>query len=133
MNGEVVKVYSLAHDGNKNLSTHFKVREFACQDGSDPVFVSDELVGLLQKIRNHFKKPVNINSGFRTASHNKKVGGVVYSQHLYGTAADIAVSGVAPQEVFDYACKIMPNKGGVGLYSWGVHVDVREEKSVWRG
>ena len=84
MNGANVKVYSRAKDGNVALSRNFKVREFACCDGTDTVFVSPELVAVLQKIRDHFGKAVNINSGYRTEAHNKKVGGAAYSQHKYG-------------------------------------------------
>ena len=125
--------YSKSKDGNKSLSTNFKVKEFACQDGSDPVFISSELVGILQKIRTHFGKSVTINSGFRTASHNKKVGGETYSQHLYGMAADIVVSGVAPKTVAAYVETLLPRSGGVGIYSNFVHVDVRDKKSRWNG
>ena len=45
MNGATVKVYSKAKDGSRQLSAHFKVREFACHDGSDTIFVSDALDG----------------------------------------------------------------------------------------
>lgn len=128
-----VNVYSKTQDGNKNLSTNFKVKEFACKDGSDPVFISQELVEVLQKIRTHFGKPVTINSAYRTATHNKKEGGATYSQHLYGTAADIVVSGVKPKEVARYAETLLVGKGGIGIYSGFTHVDVREVKSRWNG
>ena len=133
MNGASVKVYSREKDGTKRLSTNFRVNEFACSDGSDPVFISPELVEVLQKIREHFGKPVTINSGFRTAAHNKSVGGATYSQHLYGTAADIVVKGVQPTEVAAYANTLMPNTGGIGIYNTFTHVDVRTAKSRWNG
>lgn len=133
MNGATVRVYSRTKDGLKKLTDNFKVREFACADGTDVVFVSPELVDVLQKVRNHFGKPVVINSGYRTPSHNKKVGGATYSQHLYGTAADITVKGVSPASVAAYARKIMPKKGGVGIYSTFTHIDVRATKADWCG
>lgn len=123
------KAYSVTKDGEKALSKNFKVREFKCNDGSDVVFVSDELVKVLQQIRDHFGKAVNINSGYRTPSYNKKVGGATYSQHMYGTAADISVTGVSPSEVYKYADSILPKSGGVGKYDTFTHVDVREVKS----
>lgn len=128
-----INAYSKAKDGNKKLSTNFKVKEFACNDGSDPVFVAPELVEVLQKIRNHFKKPVNINSGYRTVTKNKACGGATYSQHLYGTAADISIKGVSPKEVAAYAETLLPKKGGIGIYSTFTHVDVREVRSRWNG
>lgn len=131
----MIKAYSKAKNGNTKLSANFKVREFACNDGSDPIFISPELVEVLQKIRDHFGNPVNINSGFRTASYNKRkdVGGATYSQHLYGTAADIRISGVSPKNIAAYAETLLPNKGGIGIYKDFVHVDVRDVKSRWNG
>ena len=133
MNGATVKAYSKAKDGTKKLTANFKVREFACTDGSDPVFISPKLVEVLQKIRSHFGKAVTVTSAYRTASHNKKVGGSATSQHLYGLAADFAVSGVSPAAVAAYAEKLLPNTGGIGIYAGFVHIDVRKTKSRWRG
>ena len=129
----VIHAYSKAKDGNKKLSANFKVKEFASTDGTDPIFVAPELVEVLQKIRNHFGKAVTINSGFRTAARNKAVGGATYSQHLYGKAADIKVSGVSPKQVAAYAETLMPNRGGIGIYANFTHIDVRETKSRWNG
>jgi uncharacterized protein YcbK (DUF882 family) len=129
----IVKAYSKGIDGGKRLSDNFVVKEFSCQDSSDPVFISDELVEVLQKIRTHFGRPLIISSGFRTASHNKKVGGATYSQHLYGTAADICISGVKPKDMAAFAETLLPNTGGIGIYSWGIHVDVRKVKARWTG
>ena len=135
-----LEAYSILKNGNRPLSEHFKVREFGCKDGSDPVFIDTELVEVFEKIRGHFNKPVTITSGFRTASHNKTVGGAAYSQHCYGRAADIRVTGVSPENVAAYAEKLLVNRGGIGLYPAGlgrangwVHVDVRTEKSRWKG
>ena len=133
MNGATVKAYSLSKDGDKKLSANFKVKEFACEDGSDVVFISDGLVQVLQAIRSHFGRTTNVNSGYRTPSHNKKAGGAEYSQHLYGLAADIEVTGIKPKTVAAYAEKLLPNMGGIGIYSWGVHIDVRKTKSRWNG
>lgn len=128
-----IKAYSKAKDGNKKLSANFMVREFACTDGSDPIFIDSDLVNALQKIRSHFGKAVTITSAYRTPSRNKAVGGEAYSQHLYGRAADIKVKGVAPKTVAAYAEKLLPKSGGIGIYSTFVHIDVRGTKSRWNG
>jgi uncharacterized protein YcbK (DUF882 family) len=133
MNGATVKVYSKAKDGSKKVATNFRVREFACQDGSDLILISPELVDVLQAIRTHFGRAVNINSAYRTAQHNKKVGGATYSQHQYGTAADIYVSGIDPKRVAAYAETLLPNTGGIGIYATFTHIDVRGTKSRWNG
>ena len=129
----MLKAYSKAKDGNKKLSANFKVKEFACTDGSDPIFIDTDLVKILQKIRNHFGKAVTITSAYRTPGKNKAVGGTTYSQHLYGTAADIKVNGVTPKKVAAYVEKLMPNSGGIGIYKTFTHVDVRTAKSRWNG
>ena len=137
-----IEAYSLARDGEKQLSANFKVREFYCRDGSDPIFVDSELVQCLQKIRNHFGKPVHITSGYRTAAHNAAVGGSKSSQHLLGRAADFHVEGVPVAAVAAYAETLLPSRGGIGRYpkdaahpkrstGW-VHIDTRAGKSRWK-
>ena len=128
----MIKSYSLKKDGNKKLSTNFKVKEFACNDGSDPIFIDSELVTVLQKIRTHFGKPVTITSAYRTPPHNSREGGTTYSQHLYGKAADIKIAGVTPKKVADYAETLLDN-GGIGIYNTFTHIDVRSVKSRWQG
>ena len=128
-----IKAYSKAKDGNKKVSTNFKVKEFACTDGSDPIFIDSELVNVLQKIRAYFGKSVTITSAYRTPGKNKAVGGETYSQHLYGRAADIKVNGVTPKKVAAYAETLLKNKGGIGTYSTFVHIDVRSTKARWKG
>ena len=133
-----IKQYSLKTDGAKQLSPAFRVREFRCRDGTDTILIDEGLVVLLQCIREHFGKPVTITSGYRTAAHNRAVGGAVYSQHQYGRAADIRVSGVPVEQLAAYAESLMPGWGGVGRYpvkagrakGW-VHVDTRPNKSRW--
>lgn len=128
-----IKAYSKAKDGNKKVSTNFRVKEFACTDGSDPIFIDSDLVNILQKIRTHFGKSVTITSAYRTPGKNKAVGGTTYSQHLYGRAADIKVNGVSPKKVAAYAETLLKNKGGIGTYSTFTHIDVRTTKSRWKG
>lgn len=128
-----VVVYSKKKDGNKKVSTNFRVREFACSDGSDPVFIASELVAVLQKIRTHFGVAVTITSAYRTPPHNARVGGKEFSFHLYGMAADIKAKGISPKKVGAYAETILGGRGGIGIYDTFTHIDVRSQKSRWRG
>ena len=125
--------YSLALAGGKALSANFKVREFACSDGTDTVFIADELVTVLQAVRDHFGKPVSINSGYRTEVWNVKNGGSPRSQHKYGRAADIHIDGVTPKAIAAYAGTLMPDWGGIGVYPSFCHVDVRLDRIRWNG
>lgn len=128
-----IRAYSKSLQGGENLSQNFTVAEFACRDGTDPVFVAPKLVEILQQIRTHFGRPVRINSAYRTPAYNAKVGGAKYSQHCYGTAADITISGVAPSTVAAYVETLMPAYGGIGIYTKQgfTHVDVRTKKARW--
>lgn len=133
----MIRTYSLKQHGKTYLAPCFQVKEFACR-AADTILIDDELVVLLQCIREHFGKPVTITSGYRTASHNTKVGGSRSSQHLLGRAADIQVQDTDPLAVAAYAESLMPGWGGVGRYpvksgrakGW-VHVDTRPNKSRW--
>ena len=129
-----VKVYSLKTEGSRQITDHFRVYEFACSDGSDPVFISQPLAELLENIRVHFGAAVHIHSGYRTVSFNASLkNSSKKSQHCNGLAADLHVDGHTHQEVYNYACQLLGDHGGVGLYSWGVHIDVRANKSRWKG
>ena len=130
-----IHAYSKAASGGKQLSAHFKVREFACGDGSDAVLVAPRLVMVLESIRTRFNAAVRINSGYRTPQYNAKVNGAAHSQHCYGMAADISVSGQKPETVAAFARTLMPDLGGVGIYAKKgfTHIDVREKRSDWTG
>lgn len=115
---------------------HFKRSEFKCKCGKCggfPVEPDEDLVQLLEKIRNHYGAAVTITSGVRCKTHNTNVGGASSSQHLKGTAADIKVKGVKPADVAAYAETLLPGTGGIGRYSTFTHVDVRSNKSRWNG
>ena len=113
------------------ISENFNSTEFDCHgNGCCRETVIDlEMVDILQEIRNHFGKAVTVNSGYRCKTHNTAVGGARKSKHLSGMAADIVVSGIAPTEVAKYAESI--GVKGIGLYSWGCHIDSRDTKGFW--
>lgn len=115
------------------LSTNFKSTEFDCKCNGycKKTIIDSQLVTYLQLIRNHFGKPITINSGYRCAKHNRAVGGSSGSKHTKGAAADIVVRGVEPKEVAKY-CEAIGIKG-IGLYSTFVHIDTRSKKSFWYG
>lgn len=120
------------------LSANFRSVEFDCHGVGccDETLVDMQLVEYLQKIRDHFGKPIIISSGYRCERHNRSVGGATASKHKAGMAADIMISGVAPSEVAKYAESI--GVKGIGLYEtakdgYFVHIDTRVTKSFWYG
>ncbi|MCI9201556.1 MAG: DUF882 domain-containing protein [Lachnospiraceae bacterium] len=122
-----VKEFSMKRDGNTYISRNFKVSEFRCKDGSNKILIDVDFVqNKLQAIRDHFGAPVTINSGYRTESYNKKVGGAKKSFHMTGQAFDIVVKGHTPAEVARYAQSL--DIKGIIQYNSFVHVDGRETK-----
>ena len=116
------------------LTPDFVLGEFL--HGGDPMpppWVIDNLYRLanrLQVVRDLFGKPVIINSGYRTASHNRAVGGAPDSMHIKGMAADIVISSVPAKEVQ----RVLKNwNGGLGSYAHFTHVDIRSSRARWSG
>ncbi len=78
-----------------------------------------------------------ISNGYRSPEHNVKIGSTASkSQHIQGIAADIQTpSGQTPNTLRTKILQLMDQgkipKGGVGLYGWGVHYDVRGTKTTW--
>ena len=128
----MVKTYSLKKDGNTVLSKNFKVKEFACRDGADEVKIDEGLIKILQTVRDKYKKAVTVVSGYRTPSYNSVIDGATFSQHKYGKAADIQITGVKPREIAEYLESLKVK--GLGLYDYAggfVHVDTRLIRSRW--
>lgn len=66
---------------------------------------------VLQPIRDKFKKPIVVTSGYRCPKLNAAVGGVRTSQHLLGEAADISVGGkYQNKQLFDLIFQMIINK-----------------------
>lgn len=57
---------------------------------------------ILQPIRDYFKKPVVISSGYRSPELSKKIGSSSRSQHCRGEAADLEIPGVSNKELADF-------------------------------
>lgn len=117
------------------LTTNFHLSEFLCP-GAEKV-ISAPVIENLRKLANKLEearkllgnRPITITSGYRTPAHNKAVGGASKSQHLYGTAADIVVSGLKASEVQ----KILKDwNGGLGSYAGFTHLDI-SVKRRWNG
>lgn len=110
---------------------NFKRKEFACSCGCGFEAVDAELVRILNLVRNHFNKPVVINSACRCEAYNHQIGGAVKSQHVRGMAADIAVEGVLPSVVYEFLDNVFPDIYGMGKYNTFTHIDVRSNKARW--
>ncbi|MBQ3529522.1 MAG: peptidoglycan-binding protein [Oscillospiraceae bacterium] len=126
-----IKVYKKGDE--QKVATNFRAREFDCQGKGccNTTLVDERLVEYLQKIRDHFGKPVYLTA-YRCKTHNARTPNAApNSYHVYGRAADFHINGVAPAEIAKYAESI--GVKGIGLYDSFVHIDTRESKSFWYG
>ena len=119
---------------------YFTREEFRCQCGGRycsgfPAEPEEKLVRTLDAIRRRLGVPVRIveagGSGVRCRQHNANVGGAANSEHLYGRAADLH-SSLSPAKMKAAAEDVMGQSGGIGVYSWGIHVDTGKY-SRWNG
>jgi len=110
-----------------DVSLHFDRSEFSCKCGCGFSAVDVQLLGILERIREHFKKPVNITNVCRCLAHNREVGSEDTSQHVRGMAADIWIEGVEPETIAHYVDDyLLITKGGIGIYDTFVHIDIKE-------
>ena len=126
----MIKSYIMDTEANEKVGQHFKVKEFACKDGSQGVFIDSYLVSILDILRNQVGKPVIINSGYRTPTRNKAVGGAKYSYHMRGMAADIRINNMTAKEIANKLNKIIPNECGIIVYNGWVHIDTRTQNYI---
>lgn len=119
---------------------YFTRAEFKCQCGGKycngfPAEPVEETVRMADEIRRRAGVPLNVNSGVRCKRHNAEVGGVSNSLHTTGQAVDLG-GNISPAKLHEIAAQVqaekIPGKGGLGLYSWGVHID-NGKYSRWNG
>lgn len=83
--------FSLEELCASNMAKTHNIRNYPTEDK-----IIVELTALcqqvLQPLREFYRKPISINSGYRSLTLNALVGGVDNSQHTKGQAADINVS-----------------------------------------
>lgn len=122
---------------------YFRRAEFRCQCRGKycsgfPAEPVEETVRLADEIRRRAGVPLKVNSGVRCKQHNADAGGIWNSLHLTGQAIDLAPIGgnISVARLQDIAEQVqaekLPNRGGLGRYGWGVHID-NGKYSRWNG
>ena len=96
-----------------------------------PAQPSKKTMDLLEKFGQHFGRRPVVHSGLRCQTWNRLQGGGGNSKHMYGMAVDFHIPGVSPETLRDYAEQLMPGWGGIGIYSWGIHIDDRPTRGRW--
>lgn len=97
----------------------FKPKEFG-----DWRNVAERLIFLCDKIRAVAGKPMHIRSAYATDGHTKN------SYHYRGMAVDFYIEGLHVVDQFLLVSKF-PDIGGIGLYDWGIHIDIGQPGRRW--
>jgi zinc D-Ala-D-Ala carboxypeptidase len=109
-----------------NLSPHFTLSEMTVtstglNNQPTPAHLANLKVAAagMEKVRAALGKPILVNSAYRSAAVNRKVGGVPASAHCQGYAVDFRVSGMTPLEI----CR--------ALVKAGIKFDQLIEEGTW--
>lgn len=122
--------------GTHYLRKNFQVWEFASKCGNEIIIVNNKSLDKLQELRSKIGKVINLISGFRSYSHNKKVGGAADSRHLHGDAYDMEIpKGYSLKGFTKVVEDVFGHDSGVSMYPSSntpfVHADTRGYH--WRG
>lgn len=131
----MVTQYSLEKHGSMYLAPNFQVKEFACKDGSDPVFINVLIPLVCQIVRNQTGKSFTPTSAYRTITHNKNCKGAAKSNHIYGNAVDIPAVGWTVQQLYNFLDKLVGDTCELGIYraSGFVHLGIQNTKNRFVG
>ena len=96
------------------LTPHFTTEEFEVSRKAKELGIRNKMpqihavnalalcINVLEKVREHFGKPVTITSGYRSVALNEAIRGEATSQHCFGKAADIVIDGVPTIQIFKW-------------------------------
>lgn len=112
---------------------YFSLSEFDCPSLPNSGKNMDiNFINKLEQAREIAGIPFRITSGFRTAEHNEKVGGVKNSSHIKAVAADVAV-GSGNERYIILNALIRAGFKRIGIAKTFIHCDTDADKnnSVW--
>ena len=107
------------------MSRNFTRKEAACKCGCGFCAMDEELIDVLEDVRENFVAPVHVTSWCRCATHNIAEDGAKGSAHVLGLAVDLWVSDISANRVADYLEIKYRNRYGIGRYNNRIHVDVK--------
>lgn len=110
--------------------------ECGCGHSLPPQGIDQNLLAVLDRIREKIGRPISILSGYRCPVHNQTVGGAVNSIHMEGSASDLWYEGIDVEHLAQVAEETLAElgiEGGVGRYPTQqfVHVDTRGYTARW--
>jgi len=119
-------------NGSDKLRDNFSVYEFACSDDTQVIPVHTEHLNKLQSLRLRIGKSLRVTSAFRSLDYNRSIKSNDTSQHVLGTATDLALPKGMTMKEFKAHCEAI-GFDGIGVYynSNFIHVDSRGKYARW--
>ena len=131
-------------DLNQPLSKNFLLRELLVSDYAVRKNISEQFTPdvaiiknltalcdkVLQPLREQLRLSVSVTSGYRCPKVNKGIGGALTSQHQFGEAADIHVSGKSIEWLFQFIIKAgLPFDQIIQEFDNWVHISYKSTKN----
>ena len=119
-----------------NVSDNFSKNEIECRCGCGQAIIDKNLYKILEAFRSfNGDKRMITHCVNRCPKHNRISDGVKNSKHVTGRAWDGHTHGMSIDDLhksaqFAYDKGII--SGGLGFYSWGIHID-SGKKRTWKG
>lgn len=115
------------------VSAHFTVGELAANDDAPYARIAPELVEALEKLHDHLRSDLLVNSAYRHPALNfdLRIGGSFESYHMAGRAVDISSRVWQPIELAEAVVDAIGCEVGIGLGRGYVHIDLRGYLATW--
>ena len=109
----------------------FTREEFKCKCGGKycngyPAEMQEAVVKIADAARKHFGKPAYVVSGLRCKQHNANEGGVANSQHMYGEAIDLRITGVSADQLLAFVNQQPSTRYAYKINATNVHFDIQK-------
>jgi hypothetical protein len=115
---------------------NFSESEFACNCGCGQTKINEEIVMVLQAMRDMYGKPIRLNSAYRCLNYNRSIGSKDTSSHVRGKAVDILTPTLRDRfALVNIAMQCGIKRIGIYKNSF-IHIDVDNEKAqnvIWLG
>lgn len=107
----------------------FTREEFKCKCGGQycdgyPAEMQEKVVRIADAARKHFGRPAHVVSGLRCETWNKIQDGVEESQHIYGEACDLRISGVTADKLLAWFLQQNGVRYAYKINGTNVHFDI---------
>ena len=127
---ESVQIDTIAPDWWKDIR-YFTRTEFKCKCGGRycngyPAEMQEAVVKIADAAREHFGRPAQVISGLRCKQWNAHEGGVANSQHMYGEAIDLRITGVSGDELLSFLQGYPGVRYAYKINDTNVHFDINK-------